>query len=307
VEPEIILELENLTKAYPSVGCVVNKVSLAIRRGEIYVLLGPNGAGKTTLFAMILGLLQPTQGSIRLCGVDLQKHPQHRSRLGGFIEEPPFYPHLSAVTNLEIAARLRGRTLEAPRLHEVLQFVGLTEAKDRPVGQFSTGMKRRLGIARAILFTPELVVLDEPTSGLDPQGAVEIRALVRQLQERLGLTILLSTHLLHEAEQLATRVGILKDGRLIREGVLEDWLVASQRYLLHVREGVRAHQVMQGLEGIRIERLEDDRFIVDLNGIAPEELNAFLVREGIYVRELAQMRNTLEDIFLAALRGDPYV
>lgn len=307
MEPEIILELEDLTKAYPSSGCVVDKVSLAVRRGEIYVLLGPNGAGKTTLFAMILGLLQPSQGSIRLGGVDLWKHPEYRSRIGGFIEEPPFYPHLSAVTNLEISGWLRGRTLEASRLHEVLQFVGLTDAKNRPVGQFSTGMKRRLGIARAILFTPELILLDEPTSSLDPTGTVEIRALIKQLRDRLGLTILLSTHSLHEAEQLATRVGILKDGRLIREGALENWLVDSHRYVLHVREGARAHRLMQDLRGIRTEWLGDNRFLVDLSGMAPEELNAFLVREGINVRELSRMRNTLEDIFLATLKGDPYV
>lgn len=305
METEVVLEVKNLTKIYPP--CALQEVSLTIQRGEIYVLLGPNGAGKTTLLATILGLLKPTQGSIKLCGTDLEESPHVRAHMSGFIEEPPFYPHLSGIANLEIVARWRGRGVDAFQLREVLEFVGLAEVGNRPVGQYSTGMKRRLGIARAILFAPELILLDEPTSGLDPQGLIELRTLIKQLKDKRGLTLLLSTHLLSEAEQLATRVGILKEGRLIREGRLEDWLNVSHRYVLHVREGDQVQHLMQGLDSVQIERLEDNKFLVELHGMAPEELNAFLVRKGIRVRELFQVRNTLEEIFLAALKENSHV
>lgn len=301
---DIVLEIENLTKIYPGAVRALDRVQLTIRQGEIYVLLGPNGAGKTTLFATILGLLRPTQGRIKLYGADLEENPQLRVHVGGFIEDPPFYPHLSAAKNLEIVARLRNRPLEGSRLREVLEFVHLSQVKDRPVGHYSTGMKRRLGIARAILFAPTLILLDEPTSGLDPQGIVEIRTLIKRLHNELGLTILLSTHLLNEAEQLATRVGILKDGRLIREGRLEDWLPVPSRYMLYVREGAQTQQLIQSLRTVQFEKLADDRFLLDLEGVAPEELNSFLVRRGINVKEFFQVRNTLEEIFLAVMGED---
>lgn len=304
MKSEIVLELKDLTKTYPPSVQAVAGVSLKIRRGEIYALLGLNGAGKTTLFAMILGLLRPTRGSILFCGADLLKNPQSRVRLGGFIEEPPFYPHLSAATQLKIAGRLRGRRLEPSRCREVLEFVGLAEVGTQPVGQFSTGMKRRLGIARAIAFTPELIMLDEPSSGLDPQGLVEIRRLLQRLRDELKQTVLIATHLLSEAEQLASRVGILKEGHLVCEGRVKDWLTATQRYLLHVREGAQAQELIENLAGVQLERREGDRLLVQLSGMLPEELNALLVREGIRVRELTRVHHTLEDIFLAIVKGD---
>jgi len=212
---ETILETQDLTKQLGGKK-VVDGVNLTIGRGDIYGFLGPNGAGKTTTIRMLLGLAKPTAGTIRLFGKDIRKERIAILRkVGSLVEYPSYYGHLTAVENLEAVRRL----LDVPkaRIAEVLSIVRLTKDANRAVKGFSLGMKQRLGIATALLGNPELLVLDEPTNGLDPAGIQEIRELIKSLPRTNGVTILISSHLLSEVEQMANRVGIIAKGRLIYE------------------------------------------------------------------------------------------
>ena len=212
----MVIETSGLTKVYGD-AAVVDGVDLAVPQGSVYGFLGPNGAGKSTTIRMLLGLVRPTRGTVRLFGEELT--PQRRSVLrlvGGLAETPSLYPHLTARDNLRVTALLR----EVPprRIDEVLEVVGLAHAARQRVGTFSLGMKQRLGLALALLSEPLLLVLDEPTNGLDPAGIREMRALVSALPRRFGTTVFLSSHLLHEVERVATHVGVLHRGRLLFQG-----------------------------------------------------------------------------------------
>ncbi|MBB6730561.1 ABC transporter ATP-binding protein [Cohnella zeiphila] len=216
---DTILETKDLTKRLGGKK-VVDGVNLAIGRGDIYGFLGPNGAGKTTTIRMLLGLAKPTDGSIRVFGKDIRKERIAILRkVGSLVEYPSYYGHLTAVENLEAIRRLLG--VPKARIDEVLSIVRLTKDANRAVKGFSLGMKQRLGIATALLGDPELLVLDEPTNGLDPAGIQEIRELIKSLPGKSGVTILISSHLLSEVEQMATRVGIISKGKLIYEDSIQ--------------------------------------------------------------------------------------
>ncbi|THF73556.1 ABC transporter ATP-binding protein [Cohnella fermenti] len=216
---EIIVATDGLTKRLGG-RTVVNGVNLAIGRGDIYGFLGPNGAGKTTTIRMLLGLARPTSGHIRIFDKDIRKERLAILRkVGSLVEYPSYYGHLNATENLEAVRRLLGAPKS--RIDEVLAIVRLTQEARRPVKGFSLGMKQRLGIATALLGNPELLVLDEPTNGLDPAGIQEIRELIKSLPRTSGVTILISSHLLSEVEQMATRVGIIAKGELIYQDGIE--------------------------------------------------------------------------------------
>lgn len=212
---ELILETTNLCKSFRGQPAVTN-VSLRIEKRSVYGLLGENGAGKSTILKMLTGMLRPTSGSIAFDG-----HPWSRSDLadmGALIETPPLYANLSAEENLKVRATMLG--LPQARIAEVLEIVGLKNTGRKRAGQFSLGMKQRLGIALALLNRPKLLILDEPTNGLDPVGMKELRALIRSFPEQ-GMTVILSSHILREVEQVADRIGILSGGVLGYSGKID--------------------------------------------------------------------------------------
>lgn len=212
------LETEGLTRSYGA-HTVVNQLDLRVARGDIYGFIGPNGAGKTTTMRMILGMIRRDSGTIRIFGKTAGV--ASRARVGGIIEGPRFYPFLSGVENLRIFAAYSGGTPE-DRIQELLRLVRLGERQDDRVQQYSLGMKQRLGIAQALLSSPDFLLLDEPTNGLDPAGIREVRDLILQLHRTIGLTVFVSSHILKEIEGLCTRVGIIQDGKKVAEGSLDE-------------------------------------------------------------------------------------
>lgn len=211
---DMILKTTDLCKSFNG-QMAVNNVSLNIRRNSVYGLLGPNGAGKSTTLKMITGILKPTSGSIKFDG-----HPWQRKDLndiGALIETPPIYENLTAYENLKVRVTLLG--LKDERINEVLEVVRLTDAGKKRAGQFSLGMKQRLGIAIALLNEPRLLILDEPTNGLDPVGIEELRELIRSFPEK-EITVILSSHILSEVQQIADHIGIIAGGVLGYEGEL---------------------------------------------------------------------------------------
>lgn len=211
---DTILETIDLYKKFKK-QTAVNKLTIQIERNSVYGLLGPNGAGKSTTLKMITGMLRPTSGSIRFDGHEWSR--QDLSRIGALIETPPLYDNLTAKENLRVRTTMLG--LPESKIGEVLQTVDLTDTGTKRAGQFSMGMKQRLGIALALLNNPELLILDEPTNGLDPLGIQELRGLIRSLPEK-GITVILSSHILSEVEQIADHIGIIAGGRLGYSGVI---------------------------------------------------------------------------------------
>lgn len=288
----LILETLHLTKSFGAIRAV-SDLNLSIRAGEVYALLGPNGAGKTTTLSLIAGLLRPTSGTIHFHGAP--------GEIAGFIGVPPVYPHLSGYAHLRLAYQVRGLSPDPHRIEEVLSLVGLEEASHRRAGAYSTGMRQRLGLARALLFPARLIILDEPTSGLDPEGMREVRELVRSLC-RNGSTVLLSSHLLGEVEQIATRVGILVDGQLRWEEEVETLQQEGNVYEVETSDPDRAAESIAPW-GTIVER-KGNRLTIRLHpGTSPAQLNAGLLQQGIMVSYLARRMNRLEAAYLEICHG----
>lgn len=227
---ESIMKLSNLSKKYGGEYAVQN-LNMHITQGDIYGFLGQNGSGKTTTIRMILGLIKPTSGYVELFGEPLNKRNYHVfRRIGSMVEYPGAYENLTAVENLEIHRKLMG-IKKRDSVEEVIHLVGLSEARNKKVGEFSLGMKQRLGIGRTLLHKPEILVLDEPTNGLDPVGIKEIRELIVTLAKRDKITILVSSHLLSEIEQMATKIGIINKGVLLEEITLNSLMKKSEQYI----------------------------------------------------------------------------
>ncbi len=307
------LELEGLTKRFGDF-VAVEGLNLAVRRGDVYGFLGPNGSGKSTTIRMILGLVRPTSGEVRIFGRPAVG-PGERTKMAGFVEAPGFYEYLSSRDNLRLLAAADRRGDKVPPLQRVLETVGLSDRSRDKVRTYSQGMKQRLAIASALLREPEFLVLDEPTNGLDPGGMRDVRALVRQLSGE-GLTIFLSTHLLAEVEQLCNRVAVVGGGRLLAEGALEEiseQARGSTEYRLVADDPERARRVLQTradvavlngrpeeLEGFRPEEVV--RFAAGSGGVGPV-VNT-LVEGGVEVLALVPARPNLEEMFLRLTEGE---
>jgi lantibiotic transport system ATP-binding protein len=292
---ELILETNGLTKKFGKRSAVEN-VDLRLGKGEIYGFLGPNGAGKTTTIRMLLGLARPTGGTIQIFGKDLKKEKQQILRkVGSLVEYPSYYGHLTAIENLEALRRI----LEVPksRIDEVLAIVRLSKEAKRPVKGFSLGMKQRLGIAAALLANPELLILDEPTNGLDPSGILEIRELIKSMPAQHGMTILVSSHLLSEIDQMATQVGIISKGSMIFQDsihVLRE--KANSQISITVNETEKAWRALLS-NGIQAEK-ELGHLLLEGNDNQVAAAVETLVRHDISVYRVQEQRKTLEDIFL---------
>lgn len=282
---------------------VVNNLGLQVRRGDVFGFLGPNGAGKSTTIRMMLSLVRPTTGSVELFGKSLHQNRKFcLSRVGGLVERADFYLYLSARKNLESIGTLLGG-VGRNEIDRVLDVVGLADRADDKVKTYSHGMKQRLGIAQALLGSPELVVLDEPTSGLDPQGIKEVRDLIQQLSADHRMTVFLSSHLLSEIEQTATRMAIINDGTLIVQGGVRDLLAQSSGVVVitaHPKE--RALHLLQEQREVRDVRLEGDNLVVSVQPEQVAAVNRMLVTAGVEVTKLAPKRS-LEEYFLMLTGG----
>ncbi|MBX6764461.1 MAG: ABC transporter ATP-binding protein [Rubrobacteraceae bacterium] len=290
---DLVVETRGLTKRYGRV-LAVDGVDLHVRRGEIYGFLGRNGAGKTTTLRMLLGLIRPTAGEARVLG-QRPGDPAVLSRIGSLVETPAFYPFLSGMDNLRGVASYAGIRAGRGRLREVLEQVGLGKSARTKFRKYSLGMKQRLGVAAALLKDPELLVLDEPTNGLDPQGITEMRTLIRSLREE-GRTVLLSSHLMSEVEQVCDRVGIISRGRLVAEGSVED-LRGVGGLVVRAEPLGRAGEILRSVEGVGgVEVLDGELRLAAAPEAAPAVARA-LVESGMELLELRVARRSLEEAF----------
>ena len=284
------VETDGLTKRYGRL-VAVDRVSLTVRPGEVYGFLGPNGAGKTTTLRMLLGLVRPSAGTIRLFGDGIG---QSLGAVGALIEGPAFYPYLSGRENLRVLARYAG--CPAGRIAIVLDLVDLSDRAGDRYGTYSLGMKQRLGVAAALLKDPKLLILDEPTNGLDPAGVADMRRLIRRLGAA-GKTVLLSSHMLGEVQQICDRVGVVSGGRLIAESTVAE-LRGGARLRVVADPVDQAAARARALLGEDRVRVEDGALVLDVEAGKAAWINAELVGAGIDVSELGVRERELEDVFL---------
>jgi ABC-2 type transport system ATP-binding protein len=295
------IQTEGLTKRYGARTAVAD-LSLRVEAGQVYGFLGPNGAGKTTTIAMLLGLVRPSAGRAAVLGHDVAREPAAAlARVGAMIETPALYPYLSGTDNLRVLARAGG--LPNARVAATLAAVGLAQRAGDKARTYSQGMRQRLAIAAALLPDPELVILDEPTNGLDPAGTVEIRDLIRDLAAD-GRTILLCSHMLHEVEQICRRVAVLKQGRLIAEGLVADLLRRGRGIRVRVTSEVaRAAELAAALPWVAGVERHDDVLVVDAPAERAADLNGHLARAGVAVAEIGAAGASLEEFFLEVTGG----
>jgi ABC-2 type transport system ATP-binding protein len=293
----IVLSTRGLTKNYNGVAAV-DHLDLTVHRGDIYGFLGPNGAGKTTTIRMIFGLIYPSEGHAEVLGHKLPGDRREALRhMGGFVEVPAFYLSMTARRNLNLLGRLNG-VIDAKRVDEVLDLVGLLDRADSKVADYSHGMKQRLGIANALLHKPELIILDEPTSGLDPQGMKDVRDLLRILGTQ-GTTVVLSSHLLHEIEQVCNRAMIINKGRVVVEGPVSELRPKSSRVKLLTSDQDKARGLLAAVVGATAVTLDEGYLVTEGSDGTVREMVRRLVDGGLGVDAVIPAHEqSLEDYFL---------
>jgi ABC-2 type transport system ATP-binding protein len=296
---DLAIETRRLSKRFPNGVLAVDDVAMHVRRGEVYGFLGPNGAGKTTTLRMLLGLCRPSAGEARVAGEQPGTAAGLR-RIGALIEAPGFYPYLSGRENLRVVARMAGDAA-LRRVDEVLDLVDLTSRAGRKFATYSTGMKQRLGVAAALLKDPQLLILDEPSNGLDPQGMAEMRRLIKDIAGD-GRTVLLSSHLLGEVEQICDRVGVIHSGRLVRESTLAE-MRGEPTLLVRPDRIEAAHDLLAAKLGPQAVTRRHDHLELAVDPGRSTEINYSLMEAGIGVSELRPVEATLEDVFFQ-LTGD---
>ena len=292
------IQLENINFGYNRKERVLYDVNLEVKKGSIYGFLGANGAGKTTTMRLILGLLKANEGNITILGKDIgANYPGHYNHIGSLIENSSLYAHLSAKDNLKIWCDYFD--VRASRINEVLEIVDLQNVGKKNTEAFSTGMKQRLGLAIALLHDPEILLLDEPTNGLDPMGIRDLRNLLKRLRDE-GKTIILSSHILHEVERIVTQLGIIKDGKILFQGSINELKELRQQ---NIQVDIEVKDVSKTLDvlGGRYESVVNDDIItltIDHAEALPEVLRSLVVR-GVDVYEFTPKRKNLEDVFLS--------
>jgi len=291
-----IVSTHNLSKRYGN-AYRVNDVNLSVCEGDIYGFLGPNGAGKSTTLKMILGLTRPTDGKVTVFGKDFEANRRLiLSQTGSLIESPSYYGHLTGLENMRVIQRLRG--VPDKNVLEALKIVRLENQKDKKVSQYSLGMKQRLGIAMALLSFPKLLILDEPTNGLDPAGIGEIRELIKSLPQRYGITVLISSHLLSEIEQIATSVGIINDGMMMFQGSMDALKNKSRPTIsIKTRHNTFAQEILSA-QGFSPLQQEDSLVFERLTDEQVTQANKSLVAANIDVLRIEEHKKNLESIFL---------
>jgi len=299
-----IVKTNQLTKVFDGKE-VVSAVNMHVKKGEIYGFLGPNGAGKTTVMKMLTNLTKPTSGDIEIFGQKLTDQSYEvLKRLGTIIEYPIFYEDLTAKETLELHCEYMGY-YDKKEISHVLDLVKLTNTEEKRVKDFSLGMKQRLGIARAIITKPELLILDEPINGLDPVGIKEIRELFKMLCKEYGITLIVSSHILGEIEQLADTIGVIKNGRLITEVSMEAVNHSQVDYIeVIVNDGKKASLILESVLNITNFKLMDDNCIRIYESTASQKvLTKTLIEHDIEIEGINKKSSSLEDYFLKLING----
>jgi ABC-2 type transport system ATP-binding protein len=296
------IEVRGLVKRYGEL-TAVDQVDLTVEAGDVYGYLGPNGAGKTTSLRMMLGLIRPTAGSVRLFGRDPQQTVEALQGVAGFVEAPTFYPYMTGRRNLQLLAAYDGAGA-TERIDRSLQAVELSDRAGDRVGGYSHGMRQRLGIAAALLREPQLLLLDEPATGLDPAGMRDMRLLIRRLADE-GMTVLLSSHLLGEVEELCNRVAIVRTGRIVYEGTIAALARgALTLYRLATTDDAVARRVCAAQRGVGEVRTEHGKLVFNSDEASVGALSRALIEAGVLIHELAPVTVTLEDLFFSLTEGD---
>ena len=294
-----ILQTNRLSKKIGS-KMLVTDVDIHIRKGEIYGFLGPNGAGKTTVMKMITNLWKPASGTIELFGERLTpKSYDVLKRMGSIIEFPVFYDHMTGRENLQLHCEYMGY-YNTGSVENAMQMLNLTDAADQPVRNYSLGMKERLGIARAVMCKPELLILDEPTNGLDPAGMKQIRDLLKMLSSEYGITIMISSHILSEVESIADTVGIIHHGRMMKEIRMQDIEEMNLNYVeISVTDEKKAAYVLAEMLKLHNFKVFDNGKIrIYDHSVSTQQLTKTLALNGVEVMGIGKKAETLEDYFL---------
>ncbi len=294
-----VIEIENLSKQFREVKAV-NNLSLSVFKGDVFGFLGPNGAGKSTTIRMLVSLINPSEGNIRIFGKDLRsKRIEILKHVGVIVEKPDFYGYLSAYKNIELLGKLSQTDVSQKRIMEVLELVGLEKRFKSKVKTFSHGMKQRLGLAQALLHDPDLIILDEPTTGLDPQGMKEVRDLLLYLSNEKGKTIFISSHILYEIELVANRMIIINKGMKVVEGFVKDLLNADYfNVSFEVNDGEKAKSILNNSLWInKIESSANNKIIFSLSNDEIPKLNRYLIENNIEVSSVIPT-HSLEQYFL---------
>ena len=301
---EYAVETRELTKRYGR-NVAVDCLDLQVGVGRICGFLGPNGAGKSTTIRMLTGLIRPNHGEIRIFGHRVGRNgPPAAARVGALVENPAFVDYMSARANLVMLAALSGR-VDHERIAHVLELVGLSARQNSPVRTFSHGMRQRLGIAQALIPAPRLLILDEPAQGLDPQGLSEVRTLLLHLRDEEGMTIFLSSHLLHEVEMTCDEVFVIHRGRAVAAGDVSRLLAAPGTVAVRTDDPQKAVRVAEGLPFVvEVSALDDGVVLVELAPGHSAELNVALVHAGLQVAALEPRRPTLEKVYMELMAAN---
>ena len=294
-----ILQTSHLSKTIDGKQLVTD-VNIHVKKGEVYGFLGPNGAGKTTVMKMLTNLWKPTSGTAWLFGKALEKTSYEvLKRMGSIIEFPTFYDHMSGKDNLQLHCEYMGYYNKGS-VEEALGMLGLSDAADKPAGSYSLGMKQRLGIARAILCKPELVILDEPTNGLDPAGMKQIRDLFRMLCTEYGMTLMISSHLLPEIESIADTVGVIHHGKMMKEISMKEIAETNTAYIeLAVEDTKKAAYVLaEKMQLSNFKIVNDSGIRIYEQGVTTQKISRELMANDVEIASISQHTETLEDYFL---------
>lgn len=308
------IELVDLTKKYGTF-TAVDHLNLTVRKGEIFGLLGPNGAGKSTTILMMLGLTDPTSGKVSVCGINSTTNPIDVKRKVGYLpEDVGFYDNHTGLENLLYTARLNGIPAKEARnrAEKLLKRIDLTEAEGKKTGKYSRGMRQRLGLADVLIKNPEVIILDEPTLGIDPKGVKEFLELIVQLSREEGITVLFSSHHLHQVQQVCDRVGLFVNGKLLAEGnvqTLSEKLFANSPYIIEVAvSGAKATtgwltDILKPLDGIKSIRPKNDVFEIECAGDLTSTIARTIVESGAALNYLNKKEYGLDEIYLRYFEG----
>jgi len=301
----VIVETKDLTKTYDHT-TVVDRLNLSVNENEVFGLLGPNGAGKTTTILMLLGLTEPTDGTVQVCGFNSTREPLKVKRLTGYMpEKVGFYENMTARENLDFIAQLNhiGYAESQQRIDEILQAVGLTEETDKPVSQFSRGMKQRLGVADVLIKQPKVAIFDEPTAGLDPEGIKQILGLIGGLS-KTGTTVIMSSHRLYEVQRLCHSVGILSKGKIVVQGSIDELsrdALAGGRYRIELETTETTPlliDTIKGIEGVNSIETEGNRLFINTASDLRTEIAKAVVQNDIPLVEMKIQDFSLDDIYM---------
>lgn len=295
----LAIQTRNLSKTFgrgPESIQAIKNINLEVPTGQIFGFLGPNGAGKTTTIRVLMKLIRPSKGQIKIFGKDLQTEPDVLKKVGAMVENPAFYNYMNGYDNLIVLARTAG-IYNPEWINMLLNDIGLEKSAYRQVKGYSLGMKQRLGIAATLLTDPDLILLDEPTNGLDPAGIQEMRLFIRRLAEKYGKTIFICSHLLYEVEQICDQVAIINQGEIVRQGMVKDLLAAEQTSL---RLQLSPQQIAVDLLKNKLNLYIENEWIkTNIPQKYVPTLVRFLIEHGIKVHQVVQKQQSLEEYFIA--------